>query len=515
MKVAAVEVLKTMGFETGGIDAVFLNVIGAVTAISKCYLFKEEVETAKYRVFFRTLKEITSREIKVIEETNEALNTVQRVFPDKAMEKDSRMWLPMHFAMAVPNVDLDNIQALFEHDPESIKRGCKRDGNVTPCHLAVMMKNPNMALIDRLKVFDPDFGARLTSDESTPLHLAAKYSNSVAVIQELIRVFPAALEMRDLYQFTPLSRCLQNTNPEAPDILQALIDAAPHTASLLYVFTNETSLFQVLRIHSNNLINGIKDELRTERMISILLKAFPGAMNMRETRNMMLPILFAAEFCRMEVLRLIVEADPAYSMRSSELAHHAVASGDLSKVRYLHSLMPSLLLSVDDKNRTPICWALIRLNCDYKFFQAVLALAPHAVEMVDMDSNTLLHIFLAQLNETAEPIESIDVIDMVRLLLRRVPGGALAVNVQGHKPVNVLDSHDCRYKFLSRILLMAGAPYLYPDARKQMNYEARKVGLFAFLGPRGKDRNSRMNICSRILQGAGATELMRHVISFL
>jgi ankyrin repeat protein len=108
-------------------------------------------------------------------------------------------------------------------------------------------------------VFDPEFGARVTSDERTPLHLAAKYSNSVAVIQELIRVYPAALEMRDIYQNTPLSCCLQNTNPEAPDILQALIDAALHTASLLYVF-NETSIFQVLRIHSNNLINGIKDE---------------------------------------------------------------------------------------------------------------------------------------------------------------------------------------------------------------------------------------------------------------
>jgi hypothetical protein len=45
-----------------------------------------------------------------------------------------------------------------------------------------MMKDPNMALIEMLKKFDPDFGFRQTRFESTPLHLAAEFSNSVPVI---------------------------------------------------------------------------------------------------------------------------------------------------------------------------------------------------------------------------------------------------------------------------------------------------------------------------------------------
>ena len=197
-------------------------------------------------------------------------------------------------------------------------------------------------------------------------------------------------------------------------------------------------------------------------MVSIILKAFPGAVCIRDARNTMLSIAFAADFCRIEVFsRLIVEAHPTYFLRTTELAHRAVASGDLSKVRYLHSLMPSLLLSLEDKNRTPICWVITRLKYNYKFFQAVLALAPHAVEMVDIDGNTLLHIFQIQLN-VMEPIESIDVIDMVRLLLRLVPGGALAVNAQGYRPVNVLDSHNNRYRLIRRILLQVGAPDYTP-----------------------------------------------------
>ena len=52
-------------------------------------------------------------------------------------------------------------------------------------------------MIELLKMLDPGFGARIINDGYTPLHLAAETSNSVAVIQELIRVFPAALEYGD------------------------------------------------------------------------------------------------------------------------------------------------------------------------------------------------------------------------------------------------------------------------------------------------------------------------------
>ena len=126
----------------------------------------------------------------------------------------------MHFAVTLPDVHLMDIQTLLEYNPESIKQGCKTRDNFNPCHLAVMAQNPNMALITRLKLFDPGFGGRVTNEGRTPLHLAAQYSNSVAVIRELIRVYPAALEMRDRWGDTPLCRSLRNEKSAAPEILR-------------------------------------------------------------------------------------------------------------------------------------------------------------------------------------------------------------------------------------------------------------------------------------------------------
>eukprot|EP01036_Dinobryon_divergens_P061890 gene61890-biopygen31935 len=103
----------------------------------------------------------------------------------------------MHFAMSIPDINLEEIEILFDNHPDLITQGCDHDSNYTPCHLAVMMKDPDMDLIEMLKEFDPDFGFRQTRYEATPLHLAAEFSNSIPVIQELIREFPAALYMRD------------------------------------------------------------------------------------------------------------------------------------------------------------------------------------------------------------------------------------------------------------------------------------------------------------------------------
>jgi hypothetical protein len=56
-----------------------------------------------------------------------------------------------------------------------ISQGCDPTTIDTPCHVAVMMKDPNMDRIEMLKDFDPSFGALQTRYESIPLHLAAEF----------------------------------------------------------------------------------------------------------------------------------------------------------------------------------------------------------------------------------------------------------------------------------------------------------------------------------------------------
>jgi hypothetical protein len=114
--------------------------------------------------------------------------------------------------------------------------------------------------------------------------------------------------------------------------------------------------------------------------------------------------------------------------------------------------------------------------------------------------------------------------DTMRLLLRLVPGGAFETNQQGKTPYDLLDPTNPDFVDLRRLVLMAGAPSLYPETRQQMNYQARKGALLAFFAPRGQqDQHSHSHshssgeadICHRIRHGAGATEIMRQVVSFL
>ena len=41
-------------------------------------------------------------------------------------------------AMSIPDIDLDDIQILFDNHPDFITQG-----RYTPCHLVVMMKDPD------------------------------------------------------------------------------------------------------------------------------------------------------------------------------------------------------------------------------------------------------------------------------------------------------------------------------------------------------------------------------------
>eukprot|EP01031_Cornospumella_fuschlensis_P011680 gene11680-14269_t len=133
-------------------------------------------------------------------------------------------------------------------------------------------------------------------------------------------------------------------------------------------------------------------------------------------------------------------------------------------------------------------------------------LAPEAARKVDINGSNLLHTIATR----TEPIE-----DLIRFFLRLIPCGALATNNQGQTPYDLLKTGNPANNDVRRLLLLAGAPSLHPETRKQMNYQARKGALFAFFAPRGQHHSGGADICHRIRHGAGAMEIMREIFSFL
>ena len=510
---------KSIRLDPNSSDDLYLHALEVIGAISCIYERKPGakrtvVETTKQRVFWKTIHEIAVQQLHDAKDENKfsavnsrsATKMLLKAFPDKDKKTDGRLWLPMHFAFVVPNVDFKDIRVLFASTPKSITTLTSisianrlTDFSVTPCHIAVLVNPPNLALIDHLKLFDRNFGGLLASDGSTPLHFAAETSNSVVLIQKLIQFYPQALLMRNHDGDIPLCCVAKNVSIEAPEILKALIHAAPHTISLEHNGTLPLTRF---------LDNDVAvDKAIKEETVLILLEAFPDAVNIPDV-NGWLPIHTAADRCSVDILRIITEANPqnlssTIPITIGSVAHLAVSRGNEGKIRYIHSIMPELFLTLNDRQQTPIQLATQIFKPDQ--IKLMVSLVPETMKNVDSMGNNLLHTFVANMTDGNAIVRN-----LIRLLLRLIPGGALQTNNQGQTPYDLLTQRNASYGKARRLLLLAGAPSLHPKKRKQMNYEARKGALLAFFAGAFEP-----NIFYRIREGRDGIAIMRQIVSFL
>ena len=91
-----------------------------------------------------------------------------------------------------------------------------------------------------------------------------------------------------------------------------------------------------------------------------------------------------------------------------------------------------------------------------------------AVQMVDNESTNLLHslvrgILIVRRKPSLKPCS--DFMDTLRLLIRLIPGRAFAENDEGYTPYDLFDPENPELYLARCLLLMAGAPTLYPEER--------------------------------------------------
>ena len=509
------KLLVSLGLNTYGLDAVYLQLLEIIGAIRKrkYHYANNNLDRIKLNIFWKTIREIANNEINGgTESTNAAINYVMDAFPDKKKKTDGRMWLPMHLAISVPDIDLDDIQIMFDSQPDCISQGLDQESNYTPCHLAMMSHGPDINLIKMLKDYDPGFGVRLTRNQSTPLHLAAQFSNSISVIQELIREFPQTLIMKDYQQRVPVACAFENISADAPEIFRILLQAAP----------------QIVREPGNRgrfllhqcLHHSTGEKSGNAEMVSIMLEAFPDAVNIADDDGY-LPIQLAALSCGAAVFKMIVEANPANIFANhpvyGTVAHLAVINRNtgsiMGNLRYIHSIKPELFSTLNRHGNTPLAKAVKRHSLVPGPIKEIASLEPAAAIIVDNNGDNLLHMMIENNNWDDNGTATCDIL---RLFFRLIPGGALAVDYEGQTPYDLLDADNPVQDVARRLLLLAGAPSLHPETRQQMNYQARKGALFAFFAPRGGEHQSGgTDICHRIGHGAGAMEIIREIVSFL
>ena len=380
--------------------------------------------------------------------------------------------------------------------------------SATPLHRAASCSN-SVEMVRELVQIHP--AALKMKDErmNTPLHWAADHSDSVDVVRELAQLYPAALEVKNSGGFTPLHRAvvcsksveivrlLVSLSPAAllsmtgtgktplalitcdsaafenHGKLQVLLEAAPQAARIVCsTDRNKLPLHQILCKR--------RPPAKPE-MIAMLFAAYKEAVNMSDDDGM-LPIHYAARWAPLSVLKMIAEENMSnlsviVPIRGS-VAHLAVFGRRLDNLRYIHAMMPELLLSLDNMDRTPL----------------------H--DVIDDDDED------GSLDELYSPLSP--ALDILRFLLRHCPSLASVRDINCETLYDCLPADDDDLAYARRLLLLAGASSLYPGVLQEMNYAARRTALLVFYSSA-----TQPSIFTRIRHAAGDKSLMRSIVSFL
>ena len=257
--------------------------------------------------------------------------------------------------------------------------------------------------------------------------------------------------------------------------LRVLLEAAPQAAEIAGDH-NRLPLHQILKKSSSTV---------TPEMVAMLLAAYKEAVSIPDDDGM-LPIHLAARWAPPYILKMIAEENMSnlsviLFSDGGSVAHWAVLGRRLDNLRYIHVMMPELLLSVDESSRILMNHWMRSL---YRY--------------------RLLRMFCGF---CSLPLSTAS--DVLRFLLRHCPSLASARDINGDTLYDLILEDDARLAYARRLLLLAGASSLYPGVLQEMNYAARRTALLVFYSSATEP-----SIFTRIRYAAGGPVLMRSIVTF-
>ena len=165
-------------------DYLFMHILDCIGALS-CIRADQQAKstneqgnsllTSKHRVFWLAVREIAEREAVLMEAKyslsvpdNVPFEFVLNCFPDDSKLYDGRAWLPLHFAVSLPTANIVDVETLYSANPAAVTSYTDPINKMNPCHLAAMINNPRLDVIQRLQVYYPPLGSSLAYHSNTP-----------------------------------------------------------------------------------------------------------------------------------------------------------------------------------------------------------------------------------------------------------------------------------------------------------------------------------------------------------
>ena len=323
-------------------DYMFTHILDSIGALT-CLLDEQETPLSKLteckrKVFWEAIRAIAEYQgqdsfSRRYSNRNHPLDYVLSGFPDDSKRADGRMWLPLHFAVALSGkhrVYLSDVETIFTADPMAVKLVTDEFYQMNPCHLAAMESKsyrPRLETIRQLQIFYPQFGTSLAYNANTPLHLAVKNMDNIEMVRELASFCPAALDMVNTDGDTPLHLAAAKYS-KSFDMVQELARCCPAAVEVVNAVGN-TPLHLLF-------VNWFKISWE---MIQELIQLFPAALEIvNEDGNTPLHLAVKESAC-MEIVRELVKLYPAalISMENAD-AFTPVSMRAASARLYLRSM---------------------------------------------------------------------------------------------------------------------------------------------------------------------------------
>jgi hypothetical protein len=460
-------------------------------------------------------------------------------FPDERTVSDECSWLPQHFALALGvrnRISEDDVRIMLFVDPLPTHRLSKREGEAADVHTKcdksgrcalhlVAQYSESLELLEDILQIDHKmtklvFEFEDTGEESTSLGFLCRrphFPTFDAMVLTLIEVDSSVDVIYDgmINHIRSYDDCIhQDTSPGSRGansliLFRKLLDANSAVAE----YDNSNIFYQACMY--------LRGELGMSVLSLFLTKSGTG---FKVVNNGSLPIHIAALHSCLEVVKFLHRAYPeSISMLSNcgrSLLRLAVCdfTSDIdviAKVQYICDQCPALIHLKDDEGSTALHFLLtsrMRFN-----FECVKILCDIDATVVkdkctpsDIDSPRSGMLPLHFLSERHSPIAEVsDEGDCFRLLLRLYPAAAGIKGDHSISPYDMAVSNDLSAYFLR--LLLAADPTIDPVRRHDLNFAARRQGMF--LAFRALSSNVESSIWSKMrLKGR---DLLQHVISYL
>jgi hypothetical protein len=458
-------------------------------------------------------------------------------FPDEGNVSDERSWFPQHFALALGvrnRISEDDIRIMLSVDPLPTHRLSKREGDaVIMCdesgrcalHLVAQYSESLELLEDTIqidhKMTKMVFETEDTDVEITPLGLLCSrphFPTFDAMVLPLIEVDSSVDIIYDGMSNHLMSYddCLhQDTSPGSRGaksliLLGTLLDANPAVAEY----------------DDSNIFHNACTYLRGELCISVLsLFLLKNGIGIKAFNYGNLPIHYAAANSCLEVVKFLHKIYPEsisiLGFYEKSLLHEATYDNTsdiadvIGKVQYLCDQCPAMIHLKNSQGITALhnlltsdarlSFECVRTLCD---IDATVVKDKCTPSNISSPPSGMLPLHL--LIERHSPIAEVsDEGDCLRLLLSLYPAAAGIEDDHLPSPYDMAVLKNLSAYFLR--LLLAADPTIDPVRRHDLNFAARRQGMF--LAFRAISSDLEATIWSKLrLKGR---DLLRHVISYL